>query len=314
MEVPEIKSDVLGLGVIKTSKRKVKLAPYVFVSPFYIVFFVFGLFPMVYSFYLSMVNWNGLGPMRFTGWTNFQLLFTDPQFWQAVANTFIIWFESTIPLIILAIAVAVLLNSTLVRFKAFWRVAFFLPNVTSLVTVGIVFGVLFGTQFGLVNFLLTVVGVHAIQWFNYPATTQIAVAFVIIWRWVGYDSLIFLAGLQSIPDSLYEAAMVDGASRLQTFFYVTLPLLQPVVLFTVVLSTIGGMQIFTEPQIMTNGTGGIGQGGLTIVMYLYNQAFQNHSLGYGASIAVVLFVIIVLFSVLNYFITRKLQAQGADGE
>lgn len=285
---------------------KTYLAPYLMISPFYILFIVFGLFPILFSLYLAFHSWDGLGPMEFVGLRNFRNLLTDdPDFWKSVGNTFVIWFFSTLPQLFLALVVAFLLNSAFVRFKDFYRAVYFLPNITSIVAVAIIFGSFFGSQFGLINGLLQVVGLPRIEWINDPFWVKVAVSLMVIWRWTGYNAIIYLAGLQSIPHDLYEAATIDGANRKQQFFSITLPLLKPIILFTVILSTIGGMQLFTEPLILVGNTGGATKGGLTLVLYLYNQAFGNQLFGYASAIAWMLFLIIGVFSFLNWkFVSR----------
>ncbi|OXM84781.1 carbohydrate ABC transporter permease [Paenibacillus rigui] len=282
------------------------LAPYLMISPFYILFIVFGLFPILFSLYLAFHAWDGLGPMEYVGLRNFRNLLTDdPDFWKSVGNTFIIWFLSTVPQLFLALVVAFLLNAAFVRFKDFYRAVYFLPNITSIVAVAIIFGSFFGSQFGLINGLLQALGLPRIEWINDPFWVKVAVSLMVIWRWTGYNAIIYLAGLQGIPHDLYEAATIDGASRKQQFFSITLPLLKPIILFTVILSTIGGMQLFTEPLILVGNTGGATKGGLTLVLYLYNQAFGNQLFGYASAIAWMLFIIIGLFSFLNWkFVSR----------
>lgn len=282
------------------------LAPYLMISPFYILFIVFGLFPILFSLYLAFHAWDGLGPMEYVGLRNFRNLLTDdPDFWKSVGNTFVIWFLSTVPQLFLALVVAFLLNAAFVRFKDFYRAVYFLPNITSIVAVAIIFGSFFGSQFGLINGVLQALGLPRIEWINDPFWVKVAVSLMVIWRWTGYNAIIYLAGLQSIPHDLYEAATIDGASRKQQFFGITLPLLRPIILFTVILSTIGGMQLFTEPLILVGNTGGSTKGGLTLVLYLYNQAFGNQLFGYASAIAWMLFLIIGIFSFLNWkFVSR----------
>lgn len=282
------------------------LAPYLMISPFYILFIVFGLFPILFSLYLAFHAWDGLGPMEYVGLRNFRNLLTDdPDFWKSVGNTFAIWFLSTVPQLFLALVVAFLLNAAFVRFKDFYRAVYFLPNITSIVAVAIIFGSFFGSQFGLINGVLQALGLPRIEWINDPFWVKTAISLMVIWRWTGYNAIIYLAGLQGIPHDLYEAATIDGASRKQQFFSITLPLLKPIILFTVILSTIGGMQLFTEPLILVGNTGGATKGGLTLVLYLYNQAFGNQLFGYASAIAWMLFIIIGAFSFLNWkFVSR----------
>jgi cellobiose transport system permease protein len=282
------------------------MAPYIMISPFYILFLIFGLFPILFSLYLAFHAWDGLGPMEYVGLRNFRNLLTDdPDFWTSVGNTFFIWFLSTLPQLFFALVFAFLLNSAFIKFKDFFRAVFFLPNITSIVAVAIIFGSFFGTQFGLINGLLELVGISKIDWLNDTLWVKVAISLMVIWRWTGYNMIIYLAGLQAVPHDLYEAATLDGASRMQQFFRITLPLLRPIILFTVILSTIGGMQLFTEPMILVGSTGGATKGGLTLVLYLYNQAFGNQLFGYASAIAWVLFIIIGIFSFLNWKFLSK---------
>jgi cellobiose transport system permease protein len=277
---------------------------YLSISPFYILFAVFGMFPIAFSLYLSFQKWDGIGAMKFVGLSQYSFLVTDPYFWQSIANTLEIWIISTIPMLFLALVIAFLLNSGL-RGQSWYRVAYFIPNVTSIVAIAIIFGSLFGGSFGLLNSLLTALKLPTVQWLIDPWGIKIAIASMVVWRWTGYNAIIYLAGLQSIPAELYEAARVDGASTRQIFFRITLPLLRPVILFTVITSTIGGMQVFTEPQVLVGNLGGPGNAGLTMVLYLYQQAFGQSQFGYGAAIGWGLFVIIVLFSALNWRLVQQ---------
>ncbi|WP_193581102.1 carbohydrate ABC transporter permease [Paenibacillus aceris] len=276
------------------------------ISPFYILFIAFSLFPILFSLYLAFHSWDGLGPMEFVGLRNFRNLLTDdPEFWKSVGNTFVIWFLSTVPQLFAALVIAFLLNAAFMRFKDFYRAVYFLPNITSIVAVAIIFGSFFGSQFGLINGLLQAVGLPRIEWINDPFWVKVAISLMVIWRWSGYNAIIYLAGLQSIPHDLYEAATIDGASRTQQFISITLPLLRPIILFTVILSTIGGMQLFTEPLILVGNTGGATKEGLTLVLYLYNQAFGNQMFGYASAVAWMLFLIIGIFSFVNWkFVSR----------
>jgi cellobiose transport system permease protein len=280
-------------------------AIYLFISPFYILFAVFGIFPIFFSLYLAFHKWDGIGQMEFVGLNQFRYLLEDANFWQSILNTLQIWAFSTIPMLFFALVLAFMLHSTLIKHKDFYRISFFLPNVTSIVAVAIVFGTLFGNRYGFLNFILTSVGLDPIQWLDSPFWIKIAISSMVFWRWTGYNAIIYLAGLQSIPSVLYEAARIDGASSMQTFFRITIPLLKPVILFTVITSTIGGMQIFTESQVFMGDSGGPGGGGMTIVLYLYQQAFTKNLFGYGSAVAWGLFVIIALFSLINWAIVQR---------
>jgi cellobiose transport system permease protein len=273
---------------------------YLAISPFYLLFAVFGLFPIAFSMYLSFQSWDGIGHMSFNGLNNYLFMVTDPEFWKAVRNTLLIWVFSTVPMLFSALVIAFLLNSSMVKFRTFFRIGYFLPNVTSLVAVAIIFSTVFSNNYGLLNYILHLFGLSTVEWLNKTWGIQIAVSVMVIWRWVGYNAVIYLAGLQSIPKVLYEAAKIDGASGVQTFFRITVPILRPIILFTVITSTIGGMQIFTEPQVLVGNDGGVDGGGLTIVLYLFREAFINNYFGYGAAVGWGMFVLIALFSIINW--------------
>jgi cellobiose transport system permease protein len=283
---------------------------YLAISPFYVLFAVFGLFPMVFSLYLAFQRWDGFGDMEFVGLENFRNLVQDGVFWHSLRNTLIIWVFSTVPMLCLALVIAAMLNSA-VRFRGFYRVAYFVPNVTSLVAMALFFGAVFASNFGLANAVLHWLHLPEVRWLANPWGIKIAIATVGTWQWTGYNAIIYLAGLQAIPGDLYEAAKVDGAGPVQSFFRITLPLLRPVILFTVIVSTVGGLQTFTEPQVMLPGsnvnpnTGGPGQEGLTMVLYFYHQAFDNNEFGYASAIAWVVFMVIMLFAVINWRLVQR---------
>nr|WP_235680393.1 sugar ABC transporter permease [Paenibacillus albicereus] len=277
---------------------------YFAISPFYLLFAVFGLFPIAFSMYLSFQKWDGIGRMSYNGLNNYRFMLTDPDFWKAVGNTLLIWIYSTIPMLFLALVVAFLLNSAFVRMRTLYRVGYFLPNVTSLVAVAIIFGTIFSNNYGLLNYVLDLLGLNSIEWLNRTWGIQLAISVMVIWRWAGYNAIIYLAGLQSIPTVLYEAAKIDGASGMQAFFRITIPNLRPIILFTLITSTIGGMQVFTEPQVLVGNDGGASGGGLTIVLYLYREAFVHNYFGYGAAVGWGMFLLIALFSIVNWLFVQ----------
>jgi cellobiose transport system permease protein len=284
------------------SKYRRALPQYAAVSPFFILFAVFGAFPILFSIWLSFHSWDGIGQLKWVGLEQYSYLLTDPSFWKSITNTLIIWVISTVPMLLLALVIANALHNA-TRFRSFYRIAYFVPNITSVVAVTMVFGSVFSNNFGLLNALLQSVGLQKIEWLSAPWGIKVAIASIVLWRWTGYNAIIFLAGLQAISSDVYEAAKMDGASPRQTFWRITVPLLRPVILFTAVTSTIGGLQIFTESQVLFGSSGAIGgpgDGGLTIVSYLYDSAFGKHQFGYGAAIGWALFILIVLFSIINW--------------
>jgi len=272
---------------------------YLALSPFYLIFLVFGLYPVASTILLAFQKWDGLGPRQMVGLQNFSFLIEDSTFWLALWNTVVLFFMSTVPTLAIAMALAVMLHSA-VRLKGVYRIAYFVPNITSLVAAAIFFAAVFSTNFGLINSGLRALGLPTEDWLGEPWGIKIAISTMIIWQWTGYNTIIYLAGLQAIPTEQYEAAKVDGAGPLRTFFSITLPQLRPVVLFTVIMSTIGGLQTFTEPQVMVGNAGGTGQSGMTVVMYFYNQAFFNNDYGYAGAIALSIFALVLLFTAINW--------------
>jgi cellobiose transport system permease protein len=279
---------------------------YAYIAPFFILFGIFGAFPILFSLVLSFQDWNGITPMQWAGLGNFIRLFQDRLFWLSLGNTLYIGIVAHVPMLIVALILAFIINSGLVRAKDFFRTAYFLPVITSSVAVALVFGTLYGVRFGLINWVLTTIGLPPIDWFGGRGEwIKPAIIILFIWRWLGWNMVIYLAGLQGIPHDLYEAAAIDGASLPQIFRLVTLPLLRPVILFTLVLSTIGAMTLFDEPYILVASTGntanmgGTSNAGLSIAMYLYNQAFTLAHFGYASAMAYIVSAIIVVASVLN---------------
>ncbi|MFG2549836.1 carbohydrate ABC transporter permease [Streptomyces sp. NPDC048581] len=284
---------------------------YAAISPFYLIFLGFGLFPVGFSLYLSFHRWDGLGSMEWAGLSQYQYLLSDSDFWNSIGNTIIIWALATFPMIFLAMITAVMLNSA-VRFKGLYRVAYFLPNVTSVVAIAIVFGSIFSTNAGMVNAVLNAVGIDQIAWLNTPWGIKVTIAALMTWQWTGYNAIIFLAGLQTIPSDLYEAARMDGAGPVQTFFRITLPLLRPTLLFVLVVSTVTGLQSFSEPQVLLQTSsndstfaGGPGHSGQTMVLYFFQQTFDNNDFGYGAAVAWGIFLVVVLFSIINWRLVQR---------
>jgi cellobiose transport system permease protein len=285
------------------------VSPYVYIAPFFVVFGAFGLYPMLRTAWMSLHDWDLVGEHRFIGLDNYAGLLNDGYFWNAVGNTFGIFLLATVPQLFLALVLASLLNRTRLRARTFFRMAIFVPNVTSVAAVAIVFGMLFQRDFGLVNWLLQLVGVsEPIDWDAQRWSSWIAIAAMVNWRWTGYNTLILLAGMQSIPQDLYEAAALDGAGPWRQLWRITLPMLMPTFVFVVTLSTIGGMQLFTEPLVFGNGViiGGDQREFQTVAMYMYEKGIVDlSSAGYGAAVAWALFLMIALVSVANILLLRR---------
>jgi cellobiose transport system permease protein len=280
--------------------------PYIFISPFYILFLLFGLIPILFSVVVSLTDWRGVRVTQFVGLANYIDLFNDPKFYKALWNTLYIWVGSVPTMIFLAILFAVLINSKTTFFRSLFRTVYFLPIVTSLVVTGLIFGQLFSQSFGMVNNVLVLFGVKPINWLAEPTLMKLILILALLWRWVGNDMVIMLAGLQSIPTELFEAAHVDGANEQQVLFRITIPLLRPVILFDLIISTIGTFNLFAEPYTLFGGAeGGVRQAALVTGTYLYQNSFVFSKFGYGAAMAWVLAVIVFLLSLLQYRISDR---------
>ncbi|MGZ8740088.1 MAG: carbohydrate ABC transporter permease [Gaiellaceae bacterium] len=290
-----------------------KVAPYFLIAPFFTIFAAFGIFPLLYTAYVSLTDRNLLAPdSAFVGLDNYRELLGDSYFWNAVENTIGIWVLSTVPQLLLALGLAYMLNTSL-RVRTLFRMSVLLPQVTSLVAVALIFAELFARDYGLVNYLLNQVGIGSVHWEAGRLSSWMALSVMVTWRWTGYNALIYLAAMQGIPDELYEAAAIDGASKWQQFRHVTIPQLRPTIIFTVIISTIGGLQLFTEPYLYesgrTGGTGGASRQFQTVAMYLYEKAFGGgqFKFGYASAIAWCLFLLIVVISIVNFALVRRIR-------
>ena len=270
-----------------------RLTPYLLVSPYLLHVAVFVLFPVVFSVVLTFHSWNIISPMQYVGLANYERLFKDRLFWQAIYNT-LRFLVVHIPLqILIALALAELLNRT-VRGASFFRAAFFLPVIVSGVVVTILWQQLLSFNSGLLNRLLIAIALPRVAWLDDPAIAMYSIAVMATWKNVGLYVILFLVGLQSVPEQYYEAADMEGATNWQKFRYITLPIINPTIFTVVVLSTISGFSLFIEPYIMTEG--GPMNTTLSAVMYIYKQAFQYYHMGYSATLGFC-FALIILFVV-----------------
>ncbi|MFJ8506443.1 carbohydrate ABC transporter permease [Streptomyces avermitilis] len=274
-----------------------RAVPYLFILPALVLFAVFKLYPIGSSFLMSLYE-NVNGTQEFVGAGNYTRALDDPLLWTALKNTAIILVVQVPGMLALAVGIAVALHSTLLRGRAFFRLGFFLPAVTGLVAYGIIFAVLLNTQYGLVNWLLGLVGIGEVPWLTDPLWARISLGLALTWHYTGYNAVIFLARLQSLPAELYDAAAVDGASARQSFRHVTLPGLRPALLLTTVLSTIGTLQLFDEPYVLTGG--GPDNATLTIGVYLYQNAFTYFDFGYASAVAYILTVLIGILGIVQF--------------
>ncbi len=281
---------------VKETWKKYKVA-YVYIAPFYILFAIFGLFPIAYGFFLSFFRWDGLSAMHFVGLTNYINVFKDPLFWTALKNTIVIGIIAHIPILLGGLALAFILNSKLVHGENIFKTIYFMPMVTSSVAISIVFQQMFGNNYGVINWFETLLGGDKINWLGGDGSLiKVAVIVMFAWKWVGWNMVIYLAGMQGISNDIYEAAEIDGATQPQVMFRICIPLLKPIIIFTMVQSTIGMFNLFTEPFMLTNQNwqGGINNGGLTLMIYLLNKAPQGGNLyGYASSVAYIITLMIV---------------------
>ncbi|WP_371675054.1 carbohydrate ABC transporter permease [Streptomyces sp. NBC_01276] len=301
-------STTTGTGRPPPARRvRRSLAPYAYVAPFFTLFAAFGLFPLLYTAYVSLyrVELQTPGAMQWRGLDNYAALFSDSYFWTALRNTFTIGVLSTVPQLAMALGLAHLLNRRL-RARTFFRTAVLLPYATSVAAATLVFAQLFGRDFGMVNYLLGLTGIGPVDWQTGTVASQLAVSSIVVWRWTGYNALIYLAGMQSIPAELYEAAELDGASGWRQFVHVTLPGLRPTIVFTAVVSTIGATQLFGEPLLFEGSvSGGISHQYQTLGLYLYEQGWGFFHLGRAAAIAWVMFLLILVLVGANALLVRS---------
>ncbi|GAB3354534.1 carbohydrate ABC transporter permease [Modestobacter lapidis] len=281
---------------------------YAYVAPFFLVFGAFSLFPFLYTAWVSLhrTSLSNIDGGTFIGLENYRNLLQSEFFWNAARNTLTIGVLATVPQLCMALGLAHLLNYKL-RHRTFFRTVMLMPYATSIAAATLVFAQLFGRDYGLINTALEAVGLERIDWEGGTWSSQIAIAVIVTWRWTGYNALIYLAAMQSIPGELYEAAEIDGASRWKQFLHVTIPSLRPTILFTVVISTIGAVQLFGEPLLFSgNGTTSGGTSGQyqTLGLLMYQQGWSNFHIGQAAATAWAMFMIILVIVGVNAVIGR----------
>lgn len=301
-------------GAAPVRRRRSKLqprhwAPYVFLSPFFILFGVFGVFPLLFSLVLAFQDWNpasGLASMTFIGLENFSFAIGDEWLWKSMWNTLWLAVVSGVPQHLVAIPLAYFIFVSFKRLRNAVVGAYFLPYITSTVAISLMFTTLFSTDFGVINVTLHMLSqiplvgglfpAQNINWMGQADNLKPAVAMVVFWRYLGFNTVLYLAAMQTISKDLYEAAEMDGASRWQQFFFVTLPLLKPMMVFGITLSVIGGLQLFEEPFIITGGRGGTDQAAMTTAMYMFRTAFEFNEFGTASAISWLLFIAIALLT------------------
>ena len=300
----------------RMSRWDVKLSPYLYISPFFILFALVGLFPLVYTSWVSVHDWNlSGGKGEFVGFQNYVDVVQQPLFWKSLRNTFSIFILSSVPQVIIALFLAAMLDANL-RAKTFWRMGVLLPYVVMPVAVGMIFSKIFADQSGMANAILGNFGIDPIRWHADVLASHIAIATMVDFRWTGYNTLIILAAMQAIPGDLYEAAVVDGASRWRQFVSITIPSLRPTLIFVIITSTIGGLQIFDEPRMFDQtGQGGSDRQWMTVTMYLYELGWgAQKSFGRASAVAWILFLIILVIGAINFMLTRRISGTDSPKE
>lgn len=278
-----------------------------FLAPAVSAIFIFFFIPVIAAFIISFTDFDiytlgDLSTLRFIGFDNYSKLLNDELFWTSLENTFYFVVVAGPLSIAVSLSAALLLNSKLTKFKSLFRLAYFLPVVTTLVAVAIVWRFIYHPNFGILNFFLGLVGINPIDWLGDPFWAMPSIIILAVWKNFGYNMIIFIAGLQNIPDELYEAADIEGANYFQKFRHITLPLLAPTTIFVSIITMIGYFQLFAEPYVMTQG--GPLNKTLSIVQYMYQEGFRWWNMGYSASIAFVLFVIIFIGTLIQFRIQK----------
>lgn len=298
----------------RVSRFDVKVSPYLYISPFFILFALIGIFPIAYTLNVSLYDWHLLkGQGAFVGLANYADVLTDSLFWNAFANTISIFLLSAIPQLIFAVLIAAVLDQAL-RWSTFWRMSVLLPYIVAPVAVAVIFTQIFSQFNGPIAGFFEWIGVDPIRWSFDVFPSHIAIASMVDWRWTGYNALILLAAMQSVPRDLYESAAIDGASRGRRFWSITIPMIRPTMIFVIITSTIGSLQIFAEPKLFDQGSAGNVYGGSnrqyqTLVLYLYELAFPRRDFGHAAAVAWLLFLIIIIFGIINFLISRTIASQ-----
>jgi ABC-type sugar transport system permease subunit len=284
------------------------LVGWAFAAPFVILFGVFLAFPILASFFLSFTSFglrdlaNPVGA-SVVGIRNYADLVADPTFWKALFNTFYFVIVGVPLTLVFGLLIATALNRGISRLRTVFRVGYYLPVITSIVAIAVVWRFLLNPDAGLVNMLLGGLGIKGPAWLADPVFAMPSIIVMAVWRNLGFAMIVFLAGLQAIPSSLYEAAAIDGAGRREGFRYITLPMLRPTILFMTVITTIGYLQLFEEPFVMTGG--GPLDSTLSITMYMYQQGFTFFHQGYASAIAYVLFIIVAIVAFLQFKFLRS---------
>jgi len=283
-------------------------AAYLFIAPAVIAIFIFFFIPVISAFLMSFTDFDiyafsSFDTVRFIGFKNYLRLIEDPLFWLSLKNTCYYVILATPLSIAVSLGAALLLNSKLVKFKGIFRLSYFIPYITTLVAVAIVWRFIYHPKFGILNYFLGLIGINPVDWLGDPNWAMPAIVLMSVWKSFGYSMIIFIAGLQNIPEDLYEAASIEGANEWQKFKSITIPMLTPTTLFISIITIVGFFQLFAEPYIMTQG--GPLNKTLTIVGYMYQEGFRWWNMGYAAALSFVLFFIILIVTIIQFKLQRN---------
>ena len=295
-----------------------KSTPYLFIAPYFLIYFAFSVFPIIFSVYVSTMNWNGFNVGAFIGLGNYAELIRDPRFYKSLTATFLLMLMIIPPQIFIGLIVALLLNTKRLPFRKGFRLASILPYLTASIALGMIFSILFDSNFGSINQALKLLGVKKPpDWISREWPARFMVAIVTVWRYAGYTSVLFLAGITNINTELYEASEIDGANGFQRVWYIVMPLLKSVTVFVVLTTMIGCFQIFEEPfmifKVMGKLIGGPNYSVLTGMWFFYDTSFgTTMRFGYGSAIA---FGLLLIISLLTFAVNKVINSKrGRDNE
>jgi len=285
---------------------------FLFIAPAVLLFLIFVVGPLVASLYWSFTEYNGIHAPKWVGFDNYRnILFHDHRFWKSIRNTIFYTVGVIPPGVVLSLMLAIAVDQH-IRFKNFFRVIYFIPSVTSVIALSVIWKWLFaGEKYGLINYFLITIGLKPIDWLMSPAWTLPAIMIMSVWAGIGYNMILFLAGLQTIPTTVYEAADIDGANHWEKFRHITLPLLKPTMVFVVIMGFIASFQVFERIYIMTEsefGIGGVLDSALTVVAYLYDMGFRKFQMGYASALGYIVFLTVFTITLINIrFVKTKVE-------
>lgn len=276
-------------------------APYVFILPFFLLFLIFQLIPAIWTFYISLTNWKGIGTPEFCGLGNYKKLLIDNMFWAALRNTVEYWITGLIFILVLSVLIASLLNSDLLKGRAFFRTVTFLPNICAAIAMGLIFRMLFDENVGLFNELLVSVGLEKVPWLTSTRYSRIPVIMLNVWRNTPWFTMIVFSGLLNISRDYYEAATVDGANKWKQFFYITMPSLGNILFFCSITLTVDSWKLFNESYILP----GPGTSNTSLFQYMYESGFNIFNMGYASAIGVILIGILAALSMVQMIVKKR---------